>query len=431
MVCHRTENAILLKQGIQGGFHMGEAAKRLTFTNDHQLYFRPAYSIQDIYGKGIIYNPKLYAEDYQHYSGDLLSLNALTGRELSVVGNTPVVCHAACATKSALRLLKKAGLQLPPELYTYQNEEEYINVLKLLSKQNKRMIFQYPHPVDKVSTELYRVDPKVLAYLCDKRNIPELVPSEYIPKRRMMSLEQIIEEKPQLPFVLKTGDGRPTSGGYGVLLIKEEKQLEEINESFGDLSSIIVEEHIPYEQNISIHYMSNKKGEIEFIGKSEQLVTDDGSFCGSWITTDYEDNIADIIKTGYEVMNNIADKGYVGVAGFDVLLYNGHYYFIDLNVRFNASTCGLLLYNDIHNRFGKKFMRLCNFDWDNNFDSAIQIAEEFVDKEQFIPLSLLDPRYFPGEDQVTKIIGLVIGHSSEEVEDVLEDMNNAGFILKE
>lgn len=410
---------------------MGEAAKKLTFTQDHQLYFRPTYSIQDIYGEDIIYNPKLYAEDYQHYSGDLLSLNALTGRELGVIGDSAVVCHAACATKSALRLLKKAGLQLPPKVYTYRNEEEYIEVLKLLSKQNKKMIFQYPHPKEKVSNELYRVNPKVLAFLCDKRNIPELVPSKHIPKRRMMSLEQILKEKPQLPFVLKTGDGRPTSGGYGVLLVKDEKQLEEIEESFGDLSSIIVEEHIPYEQNISVHYMANKKGEIEFIGKSEQLVTDDGNFCGSWLTTDYEESIADIIKAGYKVMENIVEKGYVGVAGFDVLLYNRQFYFIDLNVRFNASTCGLLLYNDIYNRFGKKFVRLCNFDWNDHYDSAIPMAEIFLDKAQFIPLSLLDPRYFPDENQITKMIGLVIGHSSEEVEDVLEEMNRAGFNLKE
>ncbi|WP_299093298.1 hypothetical protein [uncultured Metabacillus sp.] len=61
---------------------MGEAAKRLTTTKGQQMMkFRPAYSMQDIYGEEIIYNPKLYAEDYQHYSGDLLSLDALTGRE--------------------------------------------------------------------------------------------------------------------------------------------------------------------------------------------------------------------------------------------------------------------------------------------------------------------------------------------------------------
>ncbi|KKI92901.1 hypothetical protein WQ54_06905 [Bacillus sp. SA1-12] len=411
---------------------MGEAAKRLTsMEGQRMMNFRPSYSMQDIYGEGIIYNPKLYAEDYQHYSGDLLSLDALTGRELSVVGNTPVVCHAACTTKPALRLLKKAGLKVPPVLYTYQNEDEYIEALKLLSSQNKKMIFQYPHPEGRVSTELYRVDPKVLAYLCDKRNIPELVPAQHIPKRRMMSLEQILEEKPQLPFVLKTGDGRPTSGGYGVLLIKDEKQLEEINDSFGDLTSIIVEELIPYEKNVSVHYMVNKEGEIEFLGKSEQLVTKEGNFCGSWITTEYDHNIADIIETGYEVMKNIADKGYVGVAGFDVLVYEGNYYFIDLNVRFNASTCGLLLYNDIKKRFGTKFMRLCNFNWTENFDQVIPLVEEFVDKQQIIPLSILDPRYFPDEEQVTKIIGLVIGQSSEEVEDFLKDMVKAGFILKE
>ncbi|PLS17377.1 hypothetical protein CVD28_12505 [Bacillus sp. M6-12] len=411
---------------------MGEAAFPIQVLDDQQnVTIRPSHSITDIYGKDFAYTPKLYAEDYQHFSSDLLSLEALTGREISAVGDVPVVCHEGTATEPALALLRKAGLHVPPVRYTYRNDAEYIDVLNYLALQNKKLIFQYPHPADKVSPETSWVKPEVLAYLCDKRSIPELVPPQHVPPRRMMSLEQILEEKPTLPIVLKTGDGRPTSGGCGVLLVQEDKQLYEIDETFGDLSKIIVEEFIQYDQNISVHYAVTEKGEIHFLGKSIQLVNKDGCFRGSWITVDIDETITDIVDTGYEVMKNIAATGYVGIAGFDVLIRDDQYYFIDLNVRFNGSTCGLLLYNDIRKTYGKETVRLCTLEWNQSFDRLVPIVEKYMDQEQFVPLSFLDASYLPEEKQVSKVIGLILGHSAPEVEGVLMEMAKDGLYPRE
>lgn len=411
---------------------MGARTLQVSSREEEQVrLIRPSQSIEDIYGRRFAYNPKLYAKDYKHFSSDMLNLEALTGRELSVAGDTPVVCHAGAATEPALALLRKAGLHVPSIRYTYRNDKEYIQVLTKLKKKNKKLIFQYPHPADEVSPDLYWVDPEVLAYLCDKRSIPELVPADHIPARRLMSLEQVLEEKPELPIVLKTGDGRPTSGGCGVLFINKEEQLYEIDETFGDLSRLIVEEHIEYDKNISVHYVVNNNGEISFLGKSEQLVNKDGCFRGSWISVDAEDDMAEIIETGYGIMEQAAKKGYVGVAGFDVLIRGGQFYFIDLNVRFNASTCGLLLYNDIKNKYGKEIMRLSTLEWRCDFDSVLPIVEKYMGKEQFVPLSLLDAEYFPGQNQASVVIGLVLGHSPLEAEGILQEMARDGLHLRE
>ncbi|MBO1514121.1 ATP-grasp domain-containing protein [Metabacillus bambusae] len=392
---------------------------------------RPSATFQDIYGKGYVYNPKLYAHDYQHFAGDLLSLESLTARELSIVGDFPVVCHAATVTDPALSLLRKAGLKIPSILYTYHTEDEYIQLLNKLDKQNQRLIFQYPHPSDVFSSNLSWIDPEIQVYLCDKRNIPEFVPPKNVPKRSIMSIEQIIKEKTALPIILKTGDGRATSGGYGVLIIEEEKQLYEIDETFGDLSEIIVEEAIQYDENISLHYVVNKQGEINFLGKSAQIVNKDGCFRGSWITVDVDDKIAEIVETGYEVMKKVTEKGYVGVAGFDVLIRGENYYFIDLNIRLNASTCGLFLYDDIQKKYRKETVRLCNLEWMNDFDQLIPVVEKYMSKDQFVPLSFLDANYLPGENRVSKVIGLVIGHSTQEVEGVLDTMASDGLYTME
>ena len=392
---------------------------------------RPALSVRDIYGNGFIYNPKLFSEDYQHFSGDILSLEALTGRELTVVGDIPVICHAAVATKSALSLLEKAGLHIPSKLYTYRSENEYATLLSLLHERNHKLIFQYPHPRHIAPSDLSWIGSDVLSYLCDKRNIPHLVPTEHVPQREIMSFEELMQKKPKLPFVLKTGDGRPTSGGCGVLLVKEEKQLQELNDEFGDLSSLIVEEFIPDEQNVSVHYSVDKHGEIHFLGKSEQMVNQDGCFRGSWITIEPEDYMAPIIETGYQVMEKVAEQGYVGIAGFDVLIVGEKYYFIDLNIRFNASTCGLLLCEDIYRKYGKKTVRLTNLEWTGDFDDLIPVVEKYLSKEQFIPLSLLDASYFPGEEPISKVVGLTIGHSESEVEKVLKEMKKDRLFLRE
>lgn len=412
---------------------MGERAYKINFNGKNQLVepIRPTQSVQEIYGKGYVYNPKLYASDYKHFAGDLLSLEALTGRELSVIGEVPIICHAGVVTKPTLTLLRKTGLQIPTVLYTYKTDDEYIQLLKMLEKQNKKLIFQYPHPTDMITSDMYRNDPKLLLYLCDKKSIPELVPAENVPNRRMMSLDQILEKKPTLPIVLKTGDGRPTSGGCGVMLIKEDKQLNQIDESFGNLTEIIVEEYIKYDENISVHYVVNKQGNISFLGKSEQIINKDGCFRGSWITVDIEEKIANIIETGYEVMKNIAEKGYVGAAGFDVLICGDRYYFIDLNIRFNASTCGLFLYHELRKKYGKQIMRLCNLEWMNDFNKVIPIVEKYMSKNQFVPLSLLDAGYFPEEYQVSKVIGLIIGNSVQEVEGVMDSMAKDGLYSRE
>lgn len=403
----------------------------IQMNHDTRKTIRPSHSMYEIFGD-CVYCPKLYAKDYDHFSSDFASLEALTGRELGILGEIPVICHAATATEPALALIKKAGLKIPPVLYTYSSDEEYVQLLKDLEVQKKQIIFQYPQPLEDVSPHLFWVDPQVVAFLSDKRNIPQLVPAEHVPKRRMMSLEDLIVEKPTFPIVLKTGDGRPTSGGNGVKLIMEQQQLESINETFGDLSTIIVEEYIHNHKNISVHYFVNRQGEIQFLGKSEQLVNEDGCYRSSWISREVEDELNDVIRAGFQVMENLHTRGYYGIAGFDVLIQQDRFYFIDLNIRFNASTCGLLLFESILEQHdGKNVVRLCNFEWSNPFSEALPLVESFMNDGHFIPLCLLDSDYLSVKNQLSKVVGLVIGHSAGEVENVIEKMEETGLRQKE
>ncbi|WP_046174488.1 ATP-grasp domain-containing protein [Domibacillus indicus] len=382
---------------------------------------QPEQSSEDIYGKGYVYSPKLFAHDYEHFGGDLLSLEALTGRELGVAGEMPVICHEGTVTPGAVRLLEKAGLHLPSFRYTYRNDKEYVSILQKLSLQGKKVIFQYPHPPEDAPAPLYWVDPSIIAYLSDKRSIPALVPAEHVPPRRMVSLDELLENTPPMPFILKTGDGRPTSGGCGVLFIERKEQLYNINEDFGDLSTIILEEYIEYERNFGFHYAADQFGNVRFLGKSEQVVNQDNCFRGSWISTEAAP-FERVVEAGLKVMQNIAAAGYTGVAGFDVLIRGDEFYFIDLNVRFNASSCGLMLYETIRGLSNKPSVRLSCLEWYGWFEEGLAVVEKYMDQEQFIPLSLLDAACVEGAEGPSKIIGLVLGRDDQEVEDILNCM---------
>jgi hypothetical protein len=67
----------------------------------------------------------------------------------------------------------------------------------------------------------------------------------------------------------------------------------------------------------------------------------------------------------------------------------------------------------------------------NDFDQLIPVVEKYMSKDQFVPLSLLDADYLLGENRVSKVIGLVIGHTTQEVEDVLDSMASDGLYTME
>lgn len=406
---------------------MGERALPLHMSVD---LIRPEQSAEELYGKGYVYSPKLYARDYEHFGGDLLSLEALTGRELCVAGEMPVICHTGAVTPGAVHLLEKAGLSIPSTLYTYSSDEEYVSILQKLSLQGKKVIFQYPHPSEDAPDSLYWVDPSVIAYVSDKRSIPALVPPEHVPPRRMVSIEELIADTPPLPFILKTGDGRPTSGGCGVLFIERTEQLHTISEDFGDLSTIILEEYIEYDRNFGFHFAADQHGTVSFLGKSEQVVNDDNCFRGSWISTNAEP-FERVVEAGFQVMQNIVAAGYVGIAGFDVLMRGSDFYFIDLNVRFNASSCGLMIYKSVEDVYKKPVIRLSCLEWEGDFGEGLSVVDAYLSQNQFIPLSLLDASYVARKTGPSKIIGLVIGHSEEEVESILLSMEKDRLTQRE
>lgn len=392
---------------------------------------KPVFTLDQIYGTDLIYNPRPSIEDHGHFADDPVVNETLTGRELSILGEMPVVCRDAVCTTPALNILEKTGLKIPPIRYTYRNTEEYLQLLQLFREKDQRVVMQYPHPKKEVPEDLYWVKPDVIEYVNDKNKIDELVPSDYVPERKTISYKQMKEEidnkELTAPVVLKTGDGEPTAGGFGVKICTTEEDMLEAIEFFKQTPEIIVEQHIDYHSNICVQYACNTKGEITYLGNTEQIVSEGGNHKGSWVnvTADMMDAAT---EAGKEIMKNAYEKGYVGIAGFDVVFTDTHFYFIDLNFRMNASTGALLLSESIYHTFGKDEIRLNSWTSNLEFDDMLELLEKYIEKEWIIPLSIFDPRYVPFETDGARVTGLIIADSKDEINSMLEEMAQDGLV---
>ena len=69
----------------------------------------------------------------------------MTGRELIIADQMPVIVHQASVTKKLERLLELIGKPMPTNIYTFMIKLRTKNNKKLAKQDNKRIYFQYIH----------------------------------------------------------------------------------------------------------------------------------------------------------------------------------------------------------------------------------------------------------------------------------------------
>lgn len=102
----------------------------------------PNLTLSDLYDKDVVYtsrpsyisNPWLKPDEHQS--------NFLTGRELLIANQLPVIVHEASATDKLHQLFQAIGKDVPNSINTFNNQQSYENLIKQLAyKENKRFIF--------------------------------------------------------------------------------------------------------------------------------------------------------------------------------------------------------------------------------------------------------------------------------------------------
>ncbi|PTI69805.1 L-aspartate--L-methionine ligase LdmS [Staphylococcus succinus] len=377
----------------------------------------PKLTLSDLYDSNIVYtsrpsyisNPWLEPEEHQS--------NFLTGRELIIANQLPVIVHEASVTDKLKTLLETIGKTMPTNVFKFKDQESYEQLIKYLAhKENKKIYFQYIHDETILNKSFYALDKDIFSALNNKARIPEWTNYKYLPNREVIDIQHFTDavSKWNFPFVLKPGDDLPTAGGYGVMICYNEHDLTKattrIMAAQEETDSIIIEQKVEAIANYCVQYAYSEQEGIRYIGTSEQLTGKYGHYKGNQNVQQVPETV---IEAGREIMEIGVSKGYYGVAGFDLLLdKNGDVYAIDLNFRQNGSTSMLLLEPLLDKGYHKFYSYISPVDNAHFFNTILK----YVNKGVLFPLSYYDGDWYDNEDVKSRFGCIWHGESKAEIE---------------
>ncbi|MGX7419861.1 ATP-grasp domain-containing protein [Carnobacterium gallinarum] len=371
-----------------------------------------------------IFNPRVSFDDYGFLPKNPQIFDMITGREFAIMGNQSIICSENVNQNDALELLKYAGLSIPKEIYRYKNPEEYHELLSTCAESNQTLIMQYPHKKSRLNYSTYHVSPEIILDLSDKTTLEKLVSLQHIPPREIITYDSLKELSFTKPIVIKNGDGTPTAGGYGVYICMNAVDLAEAILFFDKSPQVIIETYIHPEENFCVQFACSPSGEISYLGTTAQLILQ-GIHKGNILGTVVEVNSA-IVTEGISIMKKAFEQGFHGIAGFDVIISNDQFYFIDLNFRLNASTAPLLLMPFISQTYSKDNAQLSSFAFQHDYPKMLEELHKLVDSQTFIPLSIWNPEAYSTETS-SSVIGLTLFNTEAERIENSERLAELGF----
>lgn len=346
------------------------------------------YTPSTVYSSRTSYTSNPWLEPDEHQS------NFLTGREL-LIADMPVIVHDASVTDKLETLFSLVDQKVPDNLYRFNSKETYESLIQRLARQeDKKIYFQYVHGDDVLSPMHYALDKGIFIALNNKSRIEEWTDGNFMPEREIVEIADVDARVKEwdFPFVLKPGDDLPTAGGYGVMICYNDEDLDKaikrIHAAEDETDTIIIEQMIEAKENYCVQFAYSESLGVTYIGSAKQLTNAYGFYNGNVNAINVPEKV---VEAGRKIMEIGVEKGFYGVAGFDLLEdHNGDVFAIDLNFRQNGSTSMLLLEPYLTKGYHKFYSYIAKGD-NTKFFKAIQT---FIKKGVLYPLSYYDGDWY-------------------------------------
>lgn len=387
---------------------------------------RPAATLGALYGDLKVFVPRASFTPYGWLPTDASTLDFLTGGQLTVAGDMPVVCHASVATDWIVDLLRDAGFDVAPNRLVFRDRDDCATLLRGLGRRERSLVLQHVHPPNEVPDDAYWIDRELLAYLNNKGNLGRLVPAELCPRRRLVALDRLCTERRAFPVVVKAPSEMSSGAGFAVTICHRQDDLEVAAARFATCREVVVEDFIDIERNLCVQYVVAPDGVVSYLGAAEQVVDGDGNYLGNWLERDAAPPA--VVSAGMGVVETAAALGYRGIAGLDIVVArDGTVLVIDLNFRLNGSTVPLLLADALRAAYGDDHVVRFRGWRVAAGRPARAVVEAAVATGGVVPLSVLDPDASPYEDACARVAGLVVAASRDEIEDAERRLRELGL----
>ena len=383
---------------------------------------RAKITLRDVFGSGHLFSARASFASPGWLSHDPAFRDFLTGTALAVADDLPILVSARVADPQGLDLLASAGLEIPNDLRTYDDEQSHRAALDSASE---RLVFQHVHPKHEVEPARCWVDPALVSFLNNKANLADLAPAESIPPREVLARGHAIDEASlRIPCVIKIASDESSAGGYGIRLCHTTADVRAALRDFARCDVLVVEEFLPITRSFCVQFATTA-GSIVYLGAPEQIVDAAGAYVGSWFEPRREP-LEEAIDLGRRVMNRAVSLGYRGFGGIDVVeLEDGRFIVMDLNFRMNGSTTALLLSDAVAQREGSPVMRAVSLRFRGKWDDLIRVTETAIRDHHVIPMCTYRPPDRSGEPP--RLQGMVTGSTRTEVNTRLDELKLTGF----
>lgn len=374
-------------------------------------------TLSNLHGTGVAYTSRPSHDSNPWLSNEEHQSNYLTGREILIADQLPMLVHQASVTEKLTSLFELVGLEIPENIFTFDDKYSYECLIQQLAYEDgNKILFQYPHSEDVLSNRHYGVDKDLFIALNNKSRLAEWTNNKYLPDREVINIERFSSAMSRwsFPFVLKIGDDLPTSGGNGVMICHNNNDLKsakmKISNAQNVSKTIIIERKIEAIINYSVQYAYSKSQGLIFLGATEQLTDTAGHYQGNH---KIEHVPQAVVQAGKEIMQTAVDKGYLGVAGFDLLVdKNENIYAIDLNFRQNASTSLLMLEPMLKSGHHKFFTYISPCDNKLFFNTILK----YVQKGILFPIAYYDGDWYSADGIKSRFCGIWHGGSKDYLE---------------
>nr|WP_263315045.1 ATP-grasp domain-containing protein [Mammaliicoccus sp. Marseille-Q6498] len=369
-------------------------------------------TLNDLYDAHIVYNSRPSYETNPWLEAEVDQSNFLTAREM-IISKMPMIVHEANLTENVKELLALVDEEIPDNLYTFFDKESYEALLQQLTKEKKKIFFQYIHGEHLCHDEDYAIYKPKFIDLNNKTKIAQWTGGKFLPRREIIDTEAFEERIKhwELPLVIKPGDELPTAGGYGVMICYTEADLEKASQRIKKATGtkqVIIEQFIEEVDNYCVQYVYSEKTGIRYIGAVKQLTNKYGFYNGNINSQEVPQSVID---AGYEIMKNAVEYGYKGVSGFDLLIdKNGDVFAIDLNFRQNGSTSMLLLKDRLQDGF-HKFLSYHSKGDNTHF---YQTIKKYIKKGYLYPLAYYDGDWYGKDEVKSRFSGIWHAETEEE-----------------
>ncbi|MHC4955396.1 MAG: hypothetical protein ACYTGZ_16205 [Planctomycetota bacterium] len=371
-----------------------------------------AWTLRDVFAPGLVYDPvPCFAEPgWLPSSRDVL--DGLSGGQIALAGDYPVICHRSASTPAIRRLLQDVGYPEAQRLIPYETEAEYQGVLAQCATDGTRIAVGHAHAEAAMDPASYWIPRDLLCALNDKGNLGDLVPPGSLPQRTRLSADEfraLAAGAAPLPAAVKVASPLSSGAGFGVKLCRTPDDWADAQREFSGSPHVVVEEWLEIRSIWCAGFILRPPAPPRYIGAAEQVAKEDGRYQGNWISV-REVTPEPVVRLGRSMAVAAAERGYDGICGFDIVVCaDGSVKAIDANFRFNGSSLPLAL-RPWMNANNAALARSLFWSFDGPFAEMDRTIRAAVARGHFLPYSMWD-----GGDSPSRVSGIVVGGDREEI----------------